>query len=401
MQIKKDLISVIVPIYNSQTYLRSCLDSIVNQTYKKLEIVLIDDGSKDYSSEICKEYVEKDDRVIYKYQENQGVNAARKEGLRISSGRYIGFVDSDDELDLDFMELLYTHICKTQADFVHSGYVIENDNDIKWNELNFKEENYRFQTIAEREAFLKRNIFKVDGNQQITFSIWSKLFKRELITKCYECVPNDLVLGEDGICLIYVLSECETLSTYRVAKYHYRIRKNSTSHFLNNQYILSHYHFFHELINACKYCGYDGMEDSLAMFCLRESNDLFRRMGMSIRQYSFPQIEILMGKKIIIYGAGVVGIDYYKQFQAQENISVVGVFDKNWEVNQQEELQIQNPNQIKELEYDYAIIAILSESAAEDIRAELMKQGVEPEKLIYQTPLNIWNCLQSKMMLNK
>ena len=98
----EDLITIIIPIYNVEKYLRECLDSVINQTYKKLQIILIDDGSNDNSGKICDEYKEKDNRIEVMHKANGGVSSARNAGLKIAKGDYITFVDGDDYLDKDY-----------------------------------------------------------------------------------------------------------------------------------------------------------------------------------------------------------------------------------------------------------------------------------------------------------
>ena len=100
------LVSIIVPIYKVEPYLRRCLDSIVNQTYTNLEIILVDDGSPDGCPQICDEYVAKDKRIIVIHKENGGLSDARNAGLDICKGEYISFVDSDDILDLNAVEYM-------------------------------------------------------------------------------------------------------------------------------------------------------------------------------------------------------------------------------------------------------------------------------------------------------
>lgn len=98
-------VSIIVPVYNAAPYLRECIDSLVNQTWKDIEVILVNDGSTDASGEICESYLD-DPRVIYYYQVNAGVSAARNAGLDLATGKYICFVDSDDWLELDAIERL-------------------------------------------------------------------------------------------------------------------------------------------------------------------------------------------------------------------------------------------------------------------------------------------------------
>ena len=111
-------VSVIVPVYNAEKYLFKCLDSIVNQTLKNIEIIIIDDGSTDGSSEICKKYASEDNRIIYYKKENEGLAAARQDGMERASGEYIGFVDSDDWIELNMYERMYEKASEESADIV-------------------------------------------------------------------------------------------------------------------------------------------------------------------------------------------------------------------------------------------------------------------------------------------
>ena len=117
-----ELISIIVPIYNVENYLRQCLDSIQNQTYQNFECLIINDGSPDNSADICREYVEKDSRFRYLEKENGGVSSARNLGIEHSKGQYITFIDSDDWVDSDYLEVLYKSLTDEKADVAVSTY---------------------------------------------------------------------------------------------------------------------------------------------------------------------------------------------------------------------------------------------------------------------------------------
>lgn len=122
-------ITVIVPVYNVENYLNKCLDSLINQTYKNLEIIVINDGSTDNSGEICQEYAQKDNRIIYIEKENGGLSDARNVGLDKMTGSYVTFIDSDDWVELDYVEILYKKIIEYQADISVGNYYSYNEDE--------------------------------------------------------------------------------------------------------------------------------------------------------------------------------------------------------------------------------------------------------------------------------
>ena len=118
-------ISVIIPVYNTEKYLRQCLDSVVNQTLKDIEIICINDGSTDNSLQILNEYASSDNRIkLINLIANKGVSFARNFGIRLSKGRYIGFVDSDDWIDLSFYENLYLTTKKQDSDIIAAKTIV-------------------------------------------------------------------------------------------------------------------------------------------------------------------------------------------------------------------------------------------------------------------------------------
>ncbi len=127
-----ELVSIIVPVYNTEKYIRQCLDSILNQTYQNFECLLINDGSSDNSADICREYVAKDTRFRYFEKENGGVSSARNLGIECSWGAYITFIDSDDWVDSDYLEVLYSALIEEQADIAVSTYKKFNISDNCW-----------------------------------------------------------------------------------------------------------------------------------------------------------------------------------------------------------------------------------------------------------------------------
>lgn len=116
------MVTIVVPVYNVEKYLIRCVDSIINQTFREIEIILVDDGSKDNSGNICDEYKNKDNRIIVIHQENKGLSAARNAGIKIAKGKYICFIDSDDYIENDMIKYLYEGIKRNNADICCCGF---------------------------------------------------------------------------------------------------------------------------------------------------------------------------------------------------------------------------------------------------------------------------------------
>lgn len=173
-------VSIVVPIYNAEKYLEKCLDSVFNQTLKEIEIILIDDGSTDSSSEICKKYLS-DSRVAYYYKENEGLAAARQDGMERASGEYIGFVDSDDWIDLDMYERMYNAAKKENADVVMCG--IYNDEEGR-DKIHLEPGVYDRERIE--KEILPRSLAGLTergGNSVIRWSNCCRIYSMNLIRK--------------------------------------------------------------------------------------------------------------------------------------------------------------------------------------------------------------------------
>lgn len=169
---KKEKISVIVPIYNVEKYLRKCIKSIINQTYQNLEIILVDDGATDNSGEICEEYAKKDNRIKVIHKVNGGLSDARNAGIEVATGDYIGFVDSDDYIAEDMYQYLLDLLLLNQADISICGYELVEENKIQ----NIK------KIIADRKEIWdsKKAIIELLKQEKVHDYAWNKLYKKQL-----------------------------------------------------------------------------------------------------------------------------------------------------------------------------------------------------------------------------
>lgn len=210
------LITIIVPVYNVAPYLRTCIDSIIQQTYKNLEIILVDDGSTDESSSICDEYIQKDNRVVVIHKENGGLSEARNVGIDIAKGDYIGFVDSDDFIEPDMYEVLYSACQINSAEISISGRYLEFETECKTTNLFCRDE---FQICSNVEAMKKLLIW-----QDCDSAAWDKLYDAKLFTQQRYPVG---VLHEDLNVTIRLFYNCKKIVFTGIPLYHYRIRENS------------------------------------------------------------------------------------------------------------------------------------------------------------------------------
>ena len=172
-------ISVIIPVYNVEKYLRRCLDSVINQTFRDLEMICVNDGSTDSSAEILEEYKSRDERIIIINKVNGGLSSARNAGMKVAQGEYIGFVDSDDWIDLDFFEKLYTAAKKHNADAAcaevwrtySSGKIIKKVEIRKEEILLTHGEKYRWFKIP-RNCYVWNKIYKKTELERQKLTFW-------------------------------------------------------------------------------------------------------------------------------------------------------------------------------------------------------------------------------------
>ncbi|MBR5754904.1 MAG: glycosyltransferase family 2 protein [Erysipelotrichaceae bacterium] len=210
----EDKISIIIPVYNVEPYIDRCLNSVVNQTYDNIEIIVVIDGSEDGSEKICIEYAERDDRIILIKQENRGLSAARNTGLSYVTGEYIMFVDSDDYVEKDFCLLPLQRLKETDSDIVMFDNDMISSGKSEYPILNETE----FVT-TDNIKLLRMNIL---GN--INEAVWNKIFKAELFNDIR--FPEGEVF-EDIATLYKILEKCERFSYLQKTLYHYIKRDGS------------------------------------------------------------------------------------------------------------------------------------------------------------------------------
>ena len=219
------VISIVVPVYNAKKSLERCIESLLHQTYEQLEIILVDDGSTDGSSEICDWYAEKDQRIVVIHKKNAGVSAARNTGIERATGTYLQFVDSDDYLDLDASEKLVNAMEKNKSEMVICGCVEHRGEEEKV----IVPEAVPCQNLSQMGEKFGRiycsNLFNIP---------WNKLFIREKVKETFDTAIS---LGEDLLFNLAYMENIEKITFLDSSVYHYIIEQTSLSRKFRDDYI--------------------------------------------------------------------------------------------------------------------------------------------------------------------
>lgn len=286
---EKIKISVIVPIYNVEKYLEKCLNTIISQTYKNLEIILIDDGSNDNSGIICDEYAKKDKRIIVIHQKNTGVSSARNKGLKIASGDYIGFIDPDDYIQKNMYEIMLNNILESKSDICICGIKRITEDGIIANIT-------KKQEIRE---YTKKEILELlIQDKYITTSVWNKLFKSELI-KMIEFNENRKV-GEDFEFILEALKKLEIRAIYdSKSLYNYLIRKESASRKKNDKHATDILEVNNQLLEMIKR-SYPELENMTIERILKRENMILKDFEISKKVEEEIKKDIQKNEKIYL-----------------------------------------------------------------------------------------------------
>lgn len=226
-------ISMIIPVYNAEQYLKKCVDSVRAQTYGKLEIMLVDDGSTDSSGELCDAYAEKDERIRVVHKENGGLVSAWKAGVKECSGEYVSFLDSDDWINPEMLSEMSAYLTGNDREMVISDYIIERDGG---------SQEYVWQKLAPGEygrKEIEEKIFPCLLGQEeryITISRCMKLISKRLISENGNYTDPAIIVGEDTTIMLPVLLDCQRIVAMdHKAYYHYLYVKESMVHKYNEK----------------------------------------------------------------------------------------------------------------------------------------------------------------------
>lgn len=230
---KEEMISVVIPIYNTEKYLERCIDSVCEQTYNNLEIILINDGSTDKTEEICLKFSEKDNRIKYFYKKNEGVSIARNMGIKEATGKFLYFLDSDDWIEKNCIEELYKNISNYELSFC----------------LHSKNKKSNFEFVINKKEFLE-NLF-YPSKYEYQGYIWNKLFEVEIIKKNKIFFEEKIKYNEDRLFVFKYIQKMKTnIKFVDKILYHYEYREESAMNREFNEKMLTEFEAFEKMIEC-------------------------------------------------------------------------------------------------------------------------------------------------------
>lgn len=379
-------ISVIIPAYGEEEYIGTCIESVVNQTYKNLEIILVDDGSPDKCPLICDEWAAKDERIKVIHKENGGLVSARKAGIQIATGEYIGYVDGDDWIEPDMYENMMRVAEKENVDIVITGF----KKDLFGKSIPYLN---KIEKGVYREKELMNDIFPTMICDKNTFQyglytyVWNKLFKKDKVYRYQMDVDNRITIGEDAACVYPALLEVESIAITEDTGYHYRQRMNSmlrqTSNGSNKVSQLQvFYEYMKKVFENSKYK--DIVKLQLDYFYL---GYLIMLSDCLVKEYpmlsdNFPFFGVERKSRIIIYSAGAYGMHVYKQFSENEQYEIVAWSDPDYEKYIGSEFFVISLEEALKKDYDYLIVASIEQKFIIETEQVFKRYNVEKEKVI-------------------
>lgn len=373
------MISVIVPIYNGTEYLHKCVESILKQTYRDLEIILVDDGSAYLCGKVCDEYAAQDGRIRVIHKENGGSTSARKAGLEIADGEFVGFVDGDDWIEPNYYEKMVSAQEKTGADIVLSGHFHDIGTDSRQVRDNFPVGVYTREQLL--PALLYAGRFFEYGVQP---HMVTKLFKKEIAVKMQIRVDNRIVIGEDAAVVYPSVLEAEKIYISDICAYHYMQHSNSMTKSREVKNRAKIYSLLFE-------CLEEAFKEKQVWEILEPQLKQYKKYFLFMHQISVFDEKVLVpyggiqrGSKVIIYGAGVLGQKIHRYLAEKEEISIVLWVDQKYAVYQEDGFGVSAPDEIlKVTDYDFILIANTVQDAAENIRQYLVDKGIDNKKILW------------------
>lgn len=374
------MISVIIPVYNVEQYLKQCIESVINQTYRNLEIILVDDGSTDNSLNLCNYYAVKDKRIRVISKEHGGMVRARKTGVSYATGKYLAYVDADDWIELDTYEKAFAAIEEQDVDLLLYG-LIEEYEDVSIEKMNTLPDGYYYGHEIREKIYPYMLCNKSFFQFGILPNLVCKLVKRDLLKNVQLMINDHVEIGEDADCTFQMVVKAKALKIINFAPYHYRKRYDST--LWKKMTFLQYKSLYIDLKTALNKSEkretlMPQLYQYMLFIMLLKSADSF--IGYEAFQAHFAN------KKIVLYGAGGFGQEIYRVV-SQKKIGDISLWvDKRYQIYQNMGMQVHGVDSIFHSDYDVIFIAVLNTELCEKISESLIEEGISAQKISYISP---------------
>ena len=390
----RPLISIIIPVYNSEAFLDKCIQSAINQSYDNIEVVLVDDGSIDSSGEICDTYAAIDSRIKIIHKKNGGLVSSRKAGLLISTGEYVLYIDGDDWIELKLVEDFVNEIVKYNADVIISAHIVnlQGREDILVNSIppGFYNKERLVKEVYPQMLYTGK--FAQFGI--FTYS-WGKMYRKEMLLQNQLNVDEDIIMGEDALSVYPTLLDVNSIVILKQPYYHYRQRADSLTKNLRRLEISKMQKVYDGLKNTFKQKGVlDIMLPQLQYYILTlliintqgpEAGD------SSTPLYPFSNFE--PNTNLVLYGGGTFGQHIYKKIMNHKNLNLLAWVDEKHKHYSKLNLPVSGFPKIKLINYNVVLIALIDEDNSNRAYSKLIQHGVSADKIVqipfYNTEENI------------
>lgn len=380
------VISIIVPVYNIEEYIARCLQSIIKQTYREIEIIVVDDGSTDLSGEICDSFAEQDDRIYVIHKENGGLVSARKVGAMHVTGDYVLNIDGDDWIEEDYVEGFAIRINRSQEDMICAiGYYKDYEN----HSVVYCSDRYRDKDI-QSDDIQKELLDNIKGKNgylaDIEYSLWLECIKTNLYVPIQNTIDNRISYNEDAACVVRCLSKTDKVGFIRNIGYHYCVRSTSIV------YSTSSVH-----MNAIKLAFesttqyIEGAKEQKSLQNILEGVYVRARLNCDFlgmqedKNYLAPFKKITLGSKVVVYGMGAFGKKMVSYIRSNDKFCLVAWTDSKLKLHEQisKKCEIIVPEDINNVDYDYVVIASIKSVFIDQIKKRLISLGIPEEKIVH------------------
>lgn len=374
------LVSIIVPLHNKEKYIEKCIESISSQTYKDIEIIIVNDGSTDNSLSICNELAAQDGRICIISQDNGGLAYSRKVGVENSKGEYIAFVDADDYIASDMIAKMVQRSKSNKADIVACNLYRAKKNGLESNPFLISDGYYE----ADDKRLLQFYFHMGDAIPTL-HNVCEKLIRRTKFLQIMDYVPNTVSVGEDLFFSYMLLQVVNGIEVLNEPLYFYRILEQSMAHEQKNGELAAIESLYDKLVDAVsKLPSCDrNLTKGVESFFSTWITSVFSKKchEFSPMNYVFPYDCVKPNAKVILYGMGDVGQSYLRQMNNSNYSRIVGCID-----SRETPYVTMSISDINQIDCDIILICVKTEKNALDIRNTLLEANVDNGKIVWKLP---------------